>query len=101
MAVSESMKQLKKGGEIIMRYGGDEFVVLGKVVGNNHYFEVYQDLLNRELEEYRGKYSKSYQMSVSVGFYSVRVDEEFRLDVLIENADKEMYKKKREISKRK
>lgn len=40
-------------------------------------------------------------MSVSVGFYSVRVDEEFRLDVLIENADKEMYKKKRELSKRK
>lgn len=99
MAVAESIKRLKKNGEIIMRYGGDEFVVLGKVKGNN-YFGNYQEDLNRELEECRVKHNKPYPMSASAGFYSVIIDEEFKLDVLIENADKEMYKKKREIGDR-
>ncbi len=99
MSVAKKMKKLKKHGEIIMRYGGDEFVVLGKVIDET-YYQNYQELLNQELDSCRIKHNKPYEMSASVGFHLAIINQYFKLDALIENADKEMYKIKRMMNDR-
>jgi diguanylate cyclase (GGDEF)-like protein len=93
-AVAEQLKKHKDSDEIIMRYGGDEFVVLGQVKSQNVHNH-YSHIINTALEQCRQAYGKPYKMSVSTGITSVKIGEDFRLDILIENADKEMYYEKR------
>ncbi|MCM1037789.1 MAG: GGDEF domain-containing protein [Ruminococcus sp.] len=93
-SVADYMSQLKKEGQILMRYGGDEFVVMGKVIEGNEFTGLIETL-NPRLKEYRKKSKKAYEMSVSVGFRSVEITKDFKLGSLIEAADYEMYKMKK------
>ncbi len=93
-SVAVHLKNLKKEGQLIMRYGGDEFVVLGELV-NGDEFADYIDKLNLNLNAYARQHEKPYDMSVSIGFRSVLITKEFKLDRLMEEADREMYKMKK------
>jgi len=92
--VADCMKQLKKDVHLLMRYGGDEFVVMGKLEDNTE-FDALCHGLNEMLENCRKQNAKNYQMSVSIGLQTVPVTEDFKLDLLMEEADKEMYKMKK------
>lgn len=94
-AVAGALKKLKRSGQIIMRYGGDEFAVLGKKRRGTP-LEDFGAELGRILTDCRKQAKKPYDMSVSVGRYNQSVGADFRLDRLIEQADKEMYKRKKE-----
>lgn len=95
--VADCMKQLKQDSQLLMRYGGDEFVVMGKLV-NNMEFDDLCNGLNTKLDAYRQQHKKEYQMSASIGFQAVLVTEDFKLDLLMDEADKEMYKVKKRRS---
>ncbi len=92
--VAECMKQLKKESHLLMRYGGDEFVVMGKLEDHTEFDELCSKI-NDQLEACRVLYQKPYPMSVSIGLQTVAVTEDFKLDLLMEEADKEMYKMKK------
>lgn len=92
--VADYMKKLKNEGQLLMRYGGDEFVVLGEFVKGNE-FEGLTDRLNPMLEECRRQNEKPYEMSASIGFQSVSITQDFQLDQLMKQADQEMYSMKK------
>lgn len=92
-AVADNLKQLIKKEQLLMRYGGDEFVVLGKCERGDEFDQLMNDL-NPRIEKIKSEYGKEYDMSVSIGFQSVPITKGFKLDQLIEKADREMYKMK-------
>lgn len=93
-SVAGCMSRLKRQEQLLMRYGGDEFVVLGRFERENEFTRLIKEL-NPRLEECRKQNEKAYEMSVSMGFQSVSVTKEFKLDQLMEQADQEMYKIKK------
>lgn len=93
--VADYMKKLKSEGQLLMRYGGDEFVVLG-VYTQGDEFTGLIDKLNPMLSECRRQNQKVYEMSVSIGFQSVSTTQDFHLDQLMKQADQEMYSMKKQ-----
>lgn len=93
-SVADSLKRLKKDGQLLMRYGGDEFVVLGENRDKEDFAD-FMEKMNPELEAYARQNGKMYKMSVSMGFQSVSISKDFKLDQLMEQADREMYKMKK------
>lgn len=82
------------GGGIVMRYGGDEFVVL-RCLGED---TDCRDLIHGIEEAVRvsgEKEGKPYRMSVSIGHYIAEAEKSFHLELLLEQADREMYRRKR------
>lgn len=92
--VADYMKKLKSEGQLLMRYGGDEFVALG-VYTKGDEFTGLIDKLNPMLDECRRQNQKVYEMSVSIGFQSVSTTQDFHLDQLMKQADQEMYSMKK------
>lgn len=93
-SVADMLRKLKKEEQLLMRYGGDEFVILGKNTEQAEFAEL-TERLNPELAAYGRQKGKEYEMSVSIGFQSVHISEEFKLDRLMEQADRKMYKMKK------
>lgn len=93
-SVADHMRKLKSEGQLLMRYGGDEFVVLGEFIKGIE-FKGLTDKLNPMLEECRRRNQKAYEMSVSIGFQSVSITQDFQLDQLMKQADQEMYSMKK------
>ncbi|MCM1086960.1 MAG: GGDEF domain-containing protein [Muribaculaceae bacterium] len=92
--VADYLKKLKNDGQLLMRYGGDEFVVLGEFVTGEE-FKNLLEKLNPELALCRQQHQKPYEMSVSIGFQSVSMTQDFQLDELMKQADQEMYTMKK------
>ena len=83
-------------GDIVMRFGGDEFVVFGMAASTD---EV-KDKINRIQEKIRafnekGKYSP-YILGVSMGYTIIAPDTKKSLFSFIEAADSKMYKVKKD-----
>ncbi len=92
--VADYMKKLKHEKQLLMRYGGDEFVVLGKFIKGDEFTGLI-DKLNPMLEECRQQNEKPYEMSASIGFQSVSITQDFKLEQLMKQADQEMYDMKK------
>lgn len=91
--IADILKDNKRHGEIIMRYGGDEFVLLAA-----DYDEEAANTCVSKLESAMNRYNstgeKPYEIDASIGYCITLLNDPEELNSLIENADHEMYKKK-------
>lgn len=85
-------------GGIVMRYGGDEFVILQCAEGKEPY-DTLTLQIKKAVADIRQEQNKPYIMDVSIGHYVAEVTENFKLEVLLEQADKEMYEMKRKVTR--
>lgn len=89
------MNQTRRHGELLMRYGGDEFVVLAKNYTEAE-AEQYMEQVKAGMENYNAMSKQPYTLDASMGYTLIEPKEDLDLEELIEMADKEMYKVKNE-----
>lgn len=94
------LSQVHGHGELLMRYGGDEFVVLAQNFTKDD-AENYISKIQVGIENYNAISGKPYQLDASIGYSIVEPCENMDLEGLIESADREMYKVKNEKKRHK
>jgi len=89
------LEETKKGQAFAaMRYGGDEFVLLCQCDDENDAFEI-EKKINREIEKIN-KNNEQFSLAYSMGLSVLKASEIDNLNELIEEADKKMYRSKKE-----
>lgn len=78
---------------IVMRYGGDEFVML--LSASQEVCHNMEKCIHEKVRHIKERDKKLYPMGVSIGYYWMEQGKEIRLDFILDMADKEMYVKKR------
>lgn len=94
-AMGKVMSQVRRHGELLMRYGGDEFVVMAQDFTQQD-AEDYIARIRTGIENYNAMSGRPYHLDASMGYTLMNPTEEFDLEELIESADREMYKVKNE-----
>lgn len=99
--MADVLRKVRNKEELLMRYGGDEFVVFGKGMSEKEVEEAVQRIRKamREVNENKED-ERKYKLDASIGYHMVPYDNEKPLSALIELADQEMYKEKRAKHKR-
>lgn len=99
-AMANILSQVHRDGELLMRYGGDEFVVLAQ--GYTHEQALhYMERIQLGMKQYNETFRHSYTLDASMGYAIVAPAEDLDLKKVIESADREMYKVKNEKKKKK
>lgn len=97
-AMATVMNQVRRHGELLMRYGGDEFVVISRGY-NDEMAQNYITAIEVGMENYNATSGHEYVLEASIGYRIIDSSEEFDIEELIEEADQEMYKVKKEKKK--
>lgn len=92
--IANILKRVTDENELVMRYGGDEFVVMGKFRSYNRAEELMQ-MIEAEIVVENRREDIDFRLAASVGheIFNPQVEED--LQKIIERADKAMYEKKR------
>lgn len=98
--MADILRKIRNKEDLLMRYGGDEFVVFGKGIGQEEILEKV-DKIRRAMQEVNSKDDRQYNIDASIGYHIVPHDNTMPISALIELADQEMYKEKREKHKNK
>lgn len=96
--MAEIIQKSINAKELAMRYGGDEFVILGEQ-GNNDRLAHLTDKLQKEINLWNQK-NKQFRLSASIGSSRFMAEEIEDLNKLIEQADRRMYEEKRRKKQR-
>lgn len=85
---------IKKGKKsYVVRYGGDEFVIMG-IVNSEKEIKAYWDSVDAEVEKYNQKNGRSAQMSFSYGYDMFKIEASTHLEECIKVTDNKMYQVK-------
>ncbi len=95
--INAAAKVLKKATTKfrIIRYGGDEFIVMG-TVRTEREVVAYWDKVQKEMEAYNKKMDKEAKLSISYGYEIFSIDSKISLEDCISVCDKKMYETKKE-----
>lgn len=91
--VADILKEIKHHGEIIMRYGGDEFVLLASGYTDDDAKNTIKKI-EAAMTRVNEQESKPYFLDASIGYCITALKNSDQLNALIEDADHEMYKVK-------
>ncbi len=97
--MADVLRKTRDKEELLMRYGGDEFVVFGKGLERIE-VAAYVERIRKTMRELNATGDRKYTLDASIGYHMVPFDNDKPLSALIELADQEMYKEKREKHKR-
>ena len=97
--MADILRKTRNKEELLMRYGGDEFVVFGVGIPEEEVVEKINGI-RKAMEEVNQKENREYRIDASIGYHMVPFDNEMPISALIELADQEMYKEKREKHKK-
>lgn len=94
ITVAEALKKVCPKNSVVVRYGGDEFVMI--VPGSNlHEGEQLKQQICEELRKSNEKLDLPYTISTSVGCVCAHPNENLSLEEYVKKADKTMYEEKR------
>lgn len=96
--VAESIKEIFPKSFLAIRYGGDEFVIIGTKSDSNK--TDYRKKLKEDLAQRTKNMSLPYSLSVSMGVKTFDPDKDAKLMDAIEEVDEIMYKSKEEYHKK-
>ena len=92
--MADILRKCRDKEELLMRYGGDEFVVLGEGYVEENVVK-YVERIRRAMREVNSKDDRNYVIDASIGYSMVEYDDDRPLSGLIELADQKMYAEKR------
>lgn len=94
-SIADCLRGVCRDQEVCMRFGGDEFVVLGlENVADSRHLEFEREFQKR-LETINSEEKKEYPVSASIGSYVIKDIDNTNLQVMLDKADMEMYLRKR------
>lgn len=99
-AMGNILSNVRGHGELLMRYGGDEFVMMAQDFTREK-ADAYIGRIDQGINEYNAGSGKPYLLAASMGYSIVEPYENMNIEDLIESADREMYKVKNEKKRQK
>ncbi len=93
-AMSTIIEQNRHHGELLVRYGGDEFIILTTGYSEKQ-MEEYCDKIRESVKLYNELYKKEYYADISIGFHIEENATAIDIDRIIKLADQNMYEDKR------
>lgn len=94
VAISQVLKSISQKDEICARFGGDEFIVAGRIPNDIDYIKEYNKRLKTALRVYNSASDKRYKIEASCGvFYDIPSCQK-SVDDFIREADAIMYDQK-------
>lgn len=95
--ISAAVMEVVPKNWLCIRYGGDEFLVVGN--SKNYNGEDYCQIITERIQRKTAVMQLPYNLSASVGTYSVPPSSTLTLEQAVENVDEIMYAKKQEFHK--
>jgi diguanylate cyclase (GGDEF)-like protein len=95
MALSSILKQNSRKGDIVCRYGGEEFVIMLPNSNLDSAYRVAEDI-REKVEKFHLEIRKNSQLhfTISLGVSELSIEQENSLDIALKNADDALYKAK-------
>ncbi len=94
-AMANILEHNRRHGELLARYGGDEFLIVLNGYSEDGIRE-YIDKIRNAIGQYNARYTRAYKLDASIGYFLEMDAEKASLELLVELADKNMYQIKRE-----
>ncbi len=94
--VAEAIKKALPQNWIAVRYGGDEFLMVGECLGAEEADEITENLRN-ELDSLKDKRRLNFSLSVSTGSVVMYPEEKNNLEEYLRRADEAMYEAKKKF----
>ena len=91
--IANVLKTESGPNDLVIRYGGDEFIILSYNTEEKHWWEM-KGLINKKLEQKVRRQKLPYSLSVSFGFFTSSKEAPVSLEECMEQADKLMYEDK-------
>mgnify|MGYP003293736279 CR=1 FL=1 len=91
--VAHTLQETLGESYIVVRYGGDEFLMVGEDIDTRNP-EVLMKQIEENLQKNAAKMQLPYELNVSVGYVTVKADEELKLTEYLKKADEAMYEMK-------
>ncbi len=97
--MAEILKESTQHNELVMRYGGDEFVVFGECRSEEDVKQTVE-LIKQNMQIHNSIPTRTFEVASSIGYSIYDANEIIDLSSLIEEADQRMYEEKREKRKK-
>jgi len=92
--MADILRKCSDKDELLMRYGGDEFVVLGRGYDEDR-MNAYVNRIRKAMDEINSRTGRHYRIDASIGFSKIDYNDNRHLSSLIDMADQKMYQEKR------